>query len=102
MSDFNYHSKVHNQEKPNYFEQDETSIQEIEKRCLVLHNDDFNTFDFVIDTLVEICKHNYEQATQCAYIVHFNGKCDVKNGTYQNLKPLKDALINKGLIASIE
>ncbi len=69
---------------------------------LLLHNDDFNTFDHVINCLVDICEHDSIQAEQCAYIVHFNGKCDVKSGDYSTLKPLKDALIDKGLSVSIE
>lgn len=70
-------------------------------RDLILHNDDINTFDFVIETLVEICGHNPLQAEQCAYIVHHNGKCTVKNGSYDDLKPICTALLDKGLTASI-
>lgn len=70
-------------------------------RDLILHNDDVNTFDFVIDTLVEICGHNPLQAEQCAFIVHYNGKCAVKNGSYDDLKPICTALLDKGLTATI-
>jgi ATP-dependent Clp protease adaptor protein ClpS len=72
-----------------------------EKRFLILFNDDYNTFDFVIETLIEVCKHDVYQAEQCAFIVHNKGKCDVKRGSLSQLKPLKDELINRGLTASI-
>lgn len=71
-------------------------------KLLILHNDDFNTFDHVIKALMEVCKHSQEQAEQCAYIVHYNGKCDVKKGPYLIIKPMKDGLIDRGLSASIE
>lgn len=72
-----------------------------EEHFLILHNDDFHTFDYVIDALVEICDHDFEQATQCTYIVHYKGKCDVKKGDLQQLKTMKDALINRELNATI-
>jgi ATP-dependent Clp protease adaptor protein ClpS len=72
-----------------------------EKHFLILHNDDVHTFDYVIDALIDICEHDYEQATQCTYIVHYKGKCDVKKGALQELKPMKDALINRELNATI-
>ena len=69
---------------------------------LILYNDDVNTFDHVIDTLVKVCHHTFEQAEQCAIIVHFKGKCDVKSGSYDFLKPLCTALLDAGLSAEIE
>ncbi|MDP4185836.1 MAG: ATP-dependent Clp protease adaptor ClpS [Bacteroidota bacterium] len=69
---------------------------------LILHNDDIHTFDFVIDSLMEVCKHDLVQATQCAYLTHHKGKCDVLKGEYAQLKPLKIALIERELIASID
>jgi ATP-dependent Clp protease adaptor protein ClpS len=87
--------------------QDKTSDREenevigIEKKCLILHNDDYHDFDFVINALIEICKHNSEQAEQCTFLVHYKGKCDVRSGQYSDLKPMKDALIDKGLNATI-
>ena len=90
----------------NYQEEtfDEGDITEfLEGEChLILYNDDVNTFDHVIDTLVEVCHHTFEQAEQCAIIVHFKGKCDVKSGSYSFLKPLCTALLNAGLSAEIE
>ncbi len=78
-------------------------LEDIEQtRILILYNDDVNTFDFVISTLVEVCKHTPEQAEQCAYIVHYKGLCDVKNGTYAVLKPMKDQLVDRGLTAAIQ
>ena len=90
----------------NYQEEtfDEGDVTEfLEDEChLILYNDDVNTFDHVIDTLVEVCHHTFEQAEQCAIIVHFKGKCDVKSGSYDFLKPLCTALLDAGLSAEIE
>lgn len=69
---------------------------------LVLYNDDVNSFEFVIETLIDVCKHDPLQAEQCALITHFNGKCDIQKGTYFSLKPIKDILITKGLSVVIE
>ncbi len=71
-------------------------------RELVLHNDDVNTFEHVIDCLVEICGHDPIQAEQCAWIVHYKGKCSVKRGTFDNLEPRCTALQDRGLSADIE
>ncbi len=68
---------------------------------LVVYNDDFNTFDHVIDTLIKICKHDSQQAEQCTYIIHFRGKCEVKKGTIEVLKPMKDGINDKGINAVI-
>ena len=77
-------------------------VKEARVRDLILYNDDENTFDFVIEALVEICKHDIIQAEQCTYIVHYNGKCTVKSDSFSNLKPMKDALIDRGLSAVIK
>ena len=69
---------------------------------LVLYNDDHNTFEHVINCLVEYCKHDVYQAEQCAWIVHTKGKCAVKSGEYALLEPLCTALLDKGLSAQIE
>jgi len=69
---------------------------------LVLYNDDVNTFDFVIDSLVEVCRHDSLQAEQCAFIVHFKGKCSVKNGEFDKLEPMCVALLDRGLSATVE
>jgi ATP-dependent Clp protease adaptor protein ClpS len=75
--------------------------QVIKEKALVLYNDDFNTFDFVIETLVELCGHDPVQAEQCAYIVHYKGKCDVKHGVYEELEPICSELLRRGLTAKI-
>ncbi|MDD3877495.1 MAG: ATP-dependent Clp protease adaptor ClpS [Bacteroidales bacterium] len=81
---------------------DYSHSEELEgQKELILFNDDFNTFDFVIETLIEVCKHEPEQAEQCTMIIHYKGKCPVKQGVYDNLKPLCDELNNRGLTASI-
>ena len=69
---------------------------------LVVWNDDVNTFDWVIETLIEVCGHTQEQAEQCAYIIHFNGKYAVKEGSYNDLRPKCDAILDRGISATIE
>jgi len=69
---------------------------------IVLYNDDVNTFDWVIDSLIELCKHSSEQAEQCALLVHFKGKCQVKSGSFNELKPICEALLDRGLSAKLE
>jgi ATP-dependent Clp protease adaptor protein ClpS len=71
-------------------------------RCLIVYNDDVNTFDFVIETLVKVCQHDPVQAEQCTYIIHFNGKCPVKNGTFDELRPMCEAILERGITAKIE
>ena len=68
---------------------------------IVLFNDDVNTFDHVIDTLITVCAHTPEQAEQCSLIVHYNGKCTVKTGEYNDLKPRCSKLLDAGLSAEI-
>lgn len=67
----------------------------------MLHNDDVNTFDHVIDTLVRVCKHDQLQAEQCAILVHYKGKCTVKTGSYEELIPQCSALLDAGLSAEL-
>ena len=69
---------------------------------IVLYNDDVNTFDHVINSLVRICEHEPLQAEQCAWIVHLNGKCAVKSGVYEELEPMCLQLLNKGLSVKVE
>jgi len=73
----------------------------VENRQIILHNDDYNTFDHVINSLEKYCGHSLLQAEQCAYIVHYNGKCSVKNGNLQKLKPIHKVLLEKGLTSEI-
>jgi ATP-dependent Clp protease adaptor protein ClpS len=80
----------------------EDLLTDVEKeRTLVLYNDDVNTFDYVIDSLVEVCDHDIVQAEQCAYLVHYSGKCEIKNGTFEKLKPMRTELSRRGLTVSI-
>lgn len=69
---------------------------------IVLFNDDVNTFDHVIDTLIRVCDHTTEQAEQCAILVHYTGKCTVKTGSYNDLKPQCSSLLDAGLSAEIQ
>ncbi|MFK8046744.1 MAG: ATP-dependent Clp protease adaptor ClpS [Crocinitomicaceae bacterium] len=73
-----------------------------ESNTILVYNDDVNTFDYVIESLIKVCKHNSVQAEQCTWIIHHNGKCAVKNGNYENLKPLQDALVERGIDAKIK
>ena len=74
----------------------------VELKDLVLYNDDVNTFDFVIATLIKLCGHEALQAEQCAHIVHNNGKCGVKRGPLEKLVPICEAMLDRGLSAKIE
>jgi ATP-dependent Clp protease adaptor protein ClpS len=68
---------------------------------LILFNDDFNTFDFIITALVELCKHDEMQAENCALIAHYNGKCAVKNGSVDDLRPIYVEMTNRQIIVEI-
>jgi ATP-dependent Clp protease adaptor protein ClpS len=74
---------------------------QVESKQLIVYNDDFNTFDFVIDSLIKVCKHEKIQAEQCTFIIHYKGKCIVKKGSYKELEPLCTALLERGLTAEI-
>jgi ATP-dependent Clp protease adaptor protein ClpS len=69
---------------------------------LIVWNDEVNSFDWVIQTLIEICHHSTEQAEQCAMIIHTQGKYAVKQGSYEELKPMCDAITERGIGATIE
>lgn len=86
--------------KEKHDEKLESKTEHTKKLCL--HNDDFNSFDHVINSLVTVCGHQTEQATQCAYIVHYKGVCDVKLGDEETLKSMKDKLTFRGLLVTIE
>ena len=84
-------------------EEDVLTLEDTEKEHhIILYNDDVNTFDHVIDMLIAVCEHTPEQAEQCAIIVHYKGKCSVKTGSYEDLKPRCTALLEAGLSAEIE
>jgi ATP-dependent Clp protease adaptor protein ClpS len=69
---------------------------------IIVWNDEVNTFDWVIETLIEVCEHTEEQAEQCAYLIHTQGKYAVKKGSYKDLKPKCDAITERGIGATIE
>jgi len=73
----------------------------IKENQIILYNDDVNTFDHVIEMLVKYCKHNVVQAEQCAYLVHYKGRCIVKNGKYNLLAPISSALAENGLTVEL-
>ncbi|SDE73065.1 ATP-dependent Clp protease adaptor ClpS [Riemerella columbipharyngis] len=68
---------------------------------LIVYNDDFHTFDYVIQCLMDICKHTHIQAEQCTMLIHYKGKCVVKTATYGVLKPMKAELSLRGLKCGI-
>ena len=72
-----------------------------DQKDLVVYNDDFNTFEHVINTLTKVCKHSTEQAEQCTYIIHYRGKCNVKKGSFEDLRPMKDSICEAGIDAKI-
>ncbi len=76
--------------------------QEQELYSLILYNDNINTFDFVIETLIEVCEHDAMQAENCAWIAHFKGKCKVKRGTIEDLKPRYQEMTNRMLTVEIK
>lgn len=92
-----------NSNQPAWQEETETLVETLEadERNLVVFNDDFNTFDHVINTLVKFCNHTTIQAEQCAHIIHYKGKCSVKQGVYETLKPMRDGIREAGIDARI-
>ncbi|MDO5341028.1 MAG: ATP-dependent Clp protease adaptor ClpS [Bacteroidia bacterium] len=73
-----------------------------EEKSLILINDDVNSFDYVIDTLVKVCNHTWEQAETCAWITHYKGRCAVKSGSFEELKPYYESLLNHHLTVKIQ
>ena len=86
----------------------ETELEElivekvVEQKDLIVFNDDFNTFDHVINSLVKVCRHNPIQAEQCTHLIHYKGRCQVKRGEYQKLEPMCTALLDRGITAEIQ
>ncbi|MCU0338497.1 MAG: ATP-dependent Clp protease adaptor ClpS [Spirosomaceae bacterium] len=68
---------------------------------LIVFNDDINTFEWVIETLMDVCGHSPEQAEQCTLIIHYKGKCSVKNGSWEELVPLRQAICRRGISAEV-
>ena len=79
-----------------------TEVMEETPWQIIVWNDEVNTFDWVIETLVQICGHTREQAEQCAYLIHYGGKHAVKNGFYEDLKPACEAILDRGIQATLE
>ncbi len=89
--------------KPLYREEKAVEVleEEIDVNDLVVFNDDVNTFQHVINTLIRVCRHTQEQAEQCTMLIHFKGKCAVKTGMFEELKPMKDDICEAGIDAKI-
>ena len=88
--------------KPHYEEETHVLTALDEPYNLIVWNDEVNTFEWVIETLVEVCGHSAEQAEQCALLIHTQGKYAVKHGDYDELKPMCDAITDRGINATIE
>lgn len=76
--------------------------QLVDQRDLIVFNDDVNSFDHVIESLIKVCKHEPIQAEQCTFIIHYKGKCQVKRGEYETLEPMCTALLDRGISAEIQ
>lgn len=86
-----------------YLEERDNKKEEMkDEKNIILYNDDVNTFDHVIKCLIHYCNHEPLQAEQCALLVHYKGKCQIKGGEYIKLKPLCEKLLSQGLSAKIE
>jgi ATP-dependent Clp protease adaptor protein ClpS len=92
--------KEYRNNKPEFEEL--VDIGKSEGRFLILHNDDIHSFDYVIDTLIDVCEMEATQAEQCTFLVHYKGRCDVKKGDYGILKPFREGLVERGLNATID
>ncbi len=90
------------QNKVKYEESADTLVELEDSYHLIVWNDDVNTFDWVIQTLMEVCGHDQEQAEQCALLIHTKGKYAVKNGSFEELKPQCEAITERGIGATIE
>ncbi|MGW8121573.1 ATP-dependent Clp protease adaptor ClpS [Roseivirga echinicomitans] len=91
----------------NFSYQEEELVELLEKTTdeelcdLVVFNDDFNTFEHVINTLIKVCNHSAEQAEQCTMLIHYKGKCTVKNGSLTELKPMCESILSAGITATV-
>ncbi|MFZ9943990.1 MAG: ATP-dependent Clp protease adaptor ClpS [Bacteroidia bacterium] len=78
------------------------AVEEEPSHHLVVFNDDVNTFAHVIESLMKICRHDRQQAEQCSIIIHYKGKCSVKEGSFDDLRPMCEALLDRGISATID
>ena len=76
-------------------------VVETDVHNLVVFNDDVNTFEHVIDTLIDVCEHTQEQAEQCTLLIHYKGKCAVKNGSWEELVPMRNEICRRGISAEV-
>ncbi len=81
--------------------EEEIVVDDVKLYSVVVFNDETNTFDHVIETLIDVCEHSQEQAEQCTLIIHFKGKCSVKNGDFEELAPIRNAICQRGISAEI-
>lgn len=100
---YNFPTHIKDYEKPQREYEEEVALLEKEDDVykIVLWNDDVNTFDFVIESLIEICEHTFEQAEQCTILIHYKGKCTVKTGILEKLKPMHEKLLSRSLTSEI-
>jgi len=96
-----YNSKNYDNPQREYEKDVDVLEREDEVYKLILWNDDVNTFDDVIEALIEICEHTLEQAQQCTFLVHYKGKCTVKTGDLEKLKPMHEKLTSRSLTSEI-
>ena len=88
--------------RPEEYQEATLEVLSDELSQLIVWNDDVNTFDWVIESLMDICNHTPEQAEQCTILIHYKGKCAVKKGGFDALKPMCEALIDRGISATID
>ena len=96
-----YNSKNYDNPQREYEKDVDVLEREDEVYKLILWNDDVNTFDDVIEALIEICEHTLEQAQQCTFLVHYKGKCTVKTGDLEKLIPMHQKLLSRSLTSEI-
>jgi ATP-dependent Clp protease adaptor protein ClpS len=77
------------------------NLEVVDDKSLVVFNDDVNTFEHVINTLIRVCRHTKHQAEQCTLIIHYKGKCAVKKGSEEELTPMKEAILDAGINAAV-
>jgi len=82
--------------------EEEVVEKQVAEHNLIVYNDDINTFDHVIESLIKICKHDSVQAEQCTMLIHYKGRCDVKSGEYEKLTGMCTNLLDRGISAEVE
>lgn len=76
-------------------------VVDTDVHTLMVFNDEVNSFDYVINTLIEVCEHTPEQAEQCTLLIHYKGKCSVKNGSWEELVPMRNEICRRGISAEV-